>query len=150
MINEVEIQVRFAETDAMGVVYHANYLPWFEIGRYDFLDKFCENSKKEIRWGEYYLPVVNAECKYIEFVKFGETVVISTYLVKTDQAKVCFVSEVRKKGSKKVVARGYTEHVFLDKDYKMLFALPEFIRKDIQNIEACYPQYLKDSKGSRR
>lgn len=142
MTNELEIQVRFSETDAMGVVYHGNFYSWFEMGRYDLLDKLCENSKEQLKQGKFYLPVVKAECSYLQFVKFGEDIVVSTYLLETESAKLRFISEVRKKGSKKIVAKGYTEHVFLNPDYKMLVKIPDCFKKDIQFIRENYPQYL--------
>lgn len=81
MKNEIEIKVRFAETDAMGVVYHGNFYCWLEMGRYDLLEKYCENSKREMAFGNYYLPVTKAECNYLDFVKFGDTIVVTTIAV---------------------------------------------------------------------
>lgn len=142
MNNELEISVRFSETDAMGVVYHGNFYSWFEMGRYDLVEKYCENSRKELKFGKIYLPVVKAECSYHDFIKFGEKIILSTYLVKTDTAKLRFISEIRKKGSKRIAAKGYTEHVFVDEKYKLLVQLPECIKKDMVLIEENYPEYL--------
>jgi acyl-CoA thioester hydrolase len=144
--NEIEIKVRFAETDAMGVVYHGNFYCWLEMGRYDLLEKYCENSKREMAFGNYYLPVTKAECNYLDFVKFGDTIVVTTYLVRTDVPKLIFVSEIRKKGSKKLAARACTEHVFLNSEYKMLFKLPSFFKEDLEQIEREHPECLLTEK----
>ena len=63
------VRVRYAETDKMGVVYHSNYLVWFEIGRTDWL-RDTGWSYREMEADGVALPVIEAHCEYRQPVTF--------------------------------------------------------------------------------
>lgn len=144
--NEVEIKVRFSETDGMNVVYHANYYPWFEIGRYKFVDDFFCNSSEKLKFGEFYLPVVTSHCKYIKFCKFKDEIIIRTFFVCDNSAKLCFHSEIVNKKNNTICASGYTQHVLVNKNYDIIYKYPQCISDDIEMLKQNYPQYIRNKK----
>ena len=74
------VRVRYAETDQMGIVYYANYLVWFEVGRTDLL-RLTGWSYREMEADGFALPVVEAHCDYRQSAKYDdelETVGVSS------------------------------------------------------------------------
>ena len=63
-VGETRIRVRYAETDQMGVVYHANYLVWFEVGRVEFLRQLGFSYKDMEEQDNCFIAVVDARCRY--------------------------------------------------------------------------------------
>ena len=71
------VRVRYAETDKMGVVYYANYLVWFEVGRTDLLRESGWNYREMEKEG-YALPVIEAHCTYRESAKYDDDLEVRT------------------------------------------------------------------------
>ena len=71
------LRVRYQETDQMGVVYYANYLTWFEIGRTEFVRHFG-TTYREIEAKGLLLPVVDAECSYLSPARYDDRVAVCT------------------------------------------------------------------------
>lgn len=143
--NIVEINVRFYETDAMAVVHHANLYPWLEVARFKFAEKFFPLSCDKLIFGDIYMPVVCCSCHYRNFIKFGDTVFIKTYLIRTDSAKFRFYYKVYTNAYSKIAAEAYTEHVCLNSEYKLMLKLPECIKEDLKHFTMNYPEYIKES-----
>lgn len=117
MISESSIAVRYAETDKMGVVYHANYLVWFEIGRTRFLEEIgCPYVEFESRG--LMSPVLKAEVEYFAPLHYGETALVRTRLIEMTAVRSVFQYEVFLEGDEDAVLRcsGKTTHCFVDKD----------------------------------
>ncbi|QKS71331.1 acyl-CoA thioesterase [Paenalkalicoccus suaedae] len=93
MIVETTADVRYAETDQMGVVYHANYLVWCEIGRTALLDalgyRYADLEKEEIL-----SPVTSLEMNYKHPAKYGETVTIKTRVEAYTGVRVTYSYEI--------------------------------------------------------
>jgi len=71
-----ELRVRYAETDQMGVVYYANYLVWFEIGRVEFMRSLGFDYKQmEVEDG-CVLPVIEASCRYKAPARYDDVILI--------------------------------------------------------------------------
>ncbi|GGA62192.1 acyl-CoA thioesterase [Ornithinibacillus halotolerans] len=108
------IEVRYQETDQMGVVYHANYLVWFEIGRTKFIEnlglQYTEMEKNNI-----VSPVIDAQISYKKPTKYGEKVFVETWIEKYDGLRTVYNYEVlNDEGEIKVT--GSTKHVIVNKD----------------------------------
>jgi acyl-CoA thioester hydrolase len=71
-----ELRVRYAETDQMGVVYHANYLVWFEIGRVEFLRSLGFDYKQMEMQDGCVLPVIEATCRYKAPARYDDIILI--------------------------------------------------------------------------
>ena len=108
-----EVRVRFAETDAMGVVYHANYFPWCECARLNLIETMGLTYKKMIEDG-YHLPVVEAHLNYKFPARYDDKVSIKAYIKDRPSLRVKIEYEISANG--KLLATGHTVHVFVNKD----------------------------------
>jgi acyl-CoA thioester hydrolase len=73
----ISIRVRYAETDKMGVVYHANYFMWFEIGRCELL-RAVGRSYRDMEASGIGLPVIEAHCEYKSPARYDDELVVKT------------------------------------------------------------------------
>jgi acyl-CoA thioester hydrolase len=109
----VDIRVRYAETDAMGVVYHGNYLPWFEIARIALLEK-AHLSYRELDAQGFLLPVLEAQLKYIAPARFDDVVTVTATMAELPRVRIHIDYEVSIAG--KVITRGHTTHAFMNRE----------------------------------
>lgn len=107
------VRVRYAETDQMGVVYHANYLVWFEVGRTDLLRAFGW-TYREMEASGVRLPVLEAHCEYRRPARYDDELEICTRGRLLSPVRLEFTYEVRLKEDQRVVATGYTRHAAVD------------------------------------
>jgi acyl-CoA thioester hydrolase len=107
------VRVRYAETDQMGVVYHTNYLIWFEVGRADYI-RSLGLTYRELESMGYHLPVVEANCRYLRPARYDDTVRIETTLVEASRVRLRFHYRARLNDENVLLAEGMTHHVFVD------------------------------------
>lgn len=107
------VRVRYAETDQMGVVYHANYLVWFEVGRTDLLRSFGW-TYREMEATGVRLPVLEAHCEYRRPARYDDELEIHTHGRLLSPVRLEFTYDVRLKEDQIVVATGYTRHAAVD------------------------------------
>ncbi len=111
MINETRLRVRYAETDQMGVVYYANYLVWFEVGRVEFLRQMGFNYKDmEVR-DDCFIAVVDARCRYKAPARYDDLILIQTRLRSARESVIHFEYEVYREPDGALLAEGETKHV---------------------------------------
>lgn len=109
-----DVRVRYAETDQMGVVYHANYFVWFEVGRTDLL-RGLGWTYREMELSGVRLPVIAAECTYLRPARYDDVIGVRTEGRLLSPVRVEFTYEaVLADGA--VAARGRTEHASVDLD----------------------------------
>ena len=108
------VRVRYAETDTMGVVYYANYLVWFEVGRTDLL-RATGWSFREMEGEGFSLPVVEAHCEYRVSAKYDDEIEVRTTGASVSPVRVRFDYEVIRAGDAVVLATGHTVHAVLDR-----------------------------------
>ncbi len=108
------VRVRYAETDKMGVVYHSNYLIWFEIGRTDWL-RDTGLSYREIEAEGIQLPVIEAHCEYRQGARYDDDVEITTRAKKLSPVRVQFDYEATRRADGATLATGYTVHATIDR-----------------------------------
>lgn len=124
---ESEVQVRYAETDQMGVVYHAAYFPWLEVGRMALLHRLGKTYGQMEAEGVC-LPVVEAHLEYLKPARFEDVLVIKTHVKEIRRASVTFAYEVRRKGEEAALARGHTVHVTTTREGKAS-RMPDWVRE---------------------
>ncbi len=107
----VELEVRYAETDAMGIVHHSRYLPWFEIARTHLCSR-CGYHYAEIEAMGFQLMVTKAELTYRQGARYGEMVTVECHLVRQASRGLRFAYRVLRDG--KTLATGATEHIWVD------------------------------------
>lgn len=121
IIHDAAIRPRYAETDQMGVVYHANYLMYFEVGRSEFF-RALGYTYREMEQQGVILPVIRAEVDYLQPALYDDTLRIRTSLKSLKGARLELRYEVLRDtgGDEQVLARGMTAHAFVGKDLKPL------------------------------
>ena len=107
-----QITVRYAETDMMGVVYHGNYLPWFEVGRTNLLKEFGV-PYRELEKDGYFLPVLEVQAKYHRPAVYDDTVTVVTTLREKPSLRIALDYEVRR--GETLLVTGKTVHAFIDR-----------------------------------
>jgi acyl-CoA thioester hydrolase len=117
--HETEVRVRYAETDQMGIVHHANYLVWFEAGR----SEFCRSkgfSYKEMEEEEDALMVVaEAYCRYKSPAHYDDVLTIRTQIGEIRSRSLRFIYEVYRASDDTLIAEAETLHLVTDKDKKV-------------------------------
>ena len=125
---ETRIRVRYAETDQMGVVYHANYLVWMEVGRVAYCKaRGFEYKQMELQDGVF-LAVAEAHCRYASPARFDEEVVIRTWVAEVNPRMVRFAYEMLLAEGGRKLATGETKHIFLGRNLRPC-RLPEKYRE---------------------
>jgi acyl-CoA thioester hydrolase len=123
-VNETRIRVRYAETDQMGVVYHANHFIWFEVGRVELLRQFGFSYKDMEREDDCFIAVVDACCRYKAPVHYDDEVVVRTHLKHVREKVIRFGYELRSAETGELLAEGETTHIVANARMKPR-ALPE-------------------------
>ena len=108
------VRVRYAETDQMGVVYYANYLVWFEVGRTDLL-RSSGWTYREMEAEGFSLPVVEAHCEYRASARYDDDLEIRTTGTLLSPVRLRFDYQVVRVGDQAAaLAAGHTVHATLD------------------------------------
>jgi acyl-CoA thioester hydrolase len=110
--SRTQITVRYAETDMMGIVYHGNYLPWFEVGRTTLL-KECGLPYRELERQGYLLPVTELGMKFHRPALYDDTVTIVTRLKERPLLRIRLDYEVRR--GDELLVTGFTLHGFINR-----------------------------------
>jgi acyl-CoA thioester hydrolase len=106
--------VRYAETDKMGVVYYANYLVWFEVGRTDLL-RDAGWSYRDMETDGYALPVIEAHCTYRAPAKYDDDLEVRTTGAMLSPVRVEFTYEIVRPADNATLVTGTTVHATLDR-----------------------------------
>ena len=115
----VIIKIRFSDTDAMGIVWHGNYLKFFEDGREEFGNRY-NMSYLEVYNQGFFTPIVKSEVAHKAPIYYGEEVQVIVKYIPTKAAKIIFEYEVKNITTGKVCALGKTIQVFLNKESREL------------------------------
>jgi acyl-CoA thioester hydrolase len=120
-----EIHVRFNELDPLGVVWHGNYIKYFEDGREDFGKKYgvCYSDFKK---AEIIAPIVSVKCDYKKYVRYGEKLIIETCYIRNPAAKIILKYSILRPENNELVAEGSTIQVFTDFEGNLLLVPPKF------------------------
>lgn len=115
-----EVRVRYAETDQMGVVYYANYLVWFEVGRVELFRALGFSYKLLEKEHQCILPVAEAHCRYRSPARYDERILIETRPLMLRGSVLKFGYRILRKANpegserKLLLAEGETTHVVCD------------------------------------
>lgn len=109
------LRVRYAETDQMGVVYHANYFVWFEVGRVELL-RALGHTYRDLEASGINLPVIHAECDYRRPARYDDELEVRTIGRLISSVRVEFRYVLVRVTDGEVLATGRTEHVPLNRD----------------------------------
>jgi len=124
-----QLRARYAETDAQGVVHHASYLVWFEVGRTDFLRR-RGISYRDLETAGWFLVVTHVEVTIRSAARFDDLVTIETELKKCRGRGLVFSYRLTD-GNGRLFAEGETRHVVLDRDRRPI-SLPRSVSETMQ------------------
>ena len=119
--------MRYAETDTMGVVYYANYLVWFEVGRTDLL-RNAGWTYREMETDGYLLPVLEANCVYRQPARYDDELDVKTTGALLSPVRVKFLYDVVRPADDALLATGYTVHAAIDRGGRPC-RLPDRVRE---------------------
>lgn len=115
---EVRLRVRYAETDQMGVVYHANYFVWFEVGRVELLRQLGFSYRDMEQSDGCFIAVVDARCRYKAPARYDDEVIVRTHLKNVRESLVHFGYELVRASDGLLLAEGETTHIVTDAQMK--------------------------------
>lgn len=133
-ISEKEIEIRYAETDQMGVVYHANYVIWLEVGRSQLIQDLGF-SVSDMEEAGYVSPVMNVNISYKASLRYGEPAIVKTWIKSQDKLRTVYGYEICHEDGV-VAATATTEHILVRKDNFRPISLKKV-------NEAWYDKYLE-------
>lgn len=130
--HHIQIRVRYSETDQMGVVYHGNYLPYFEVGRVEWLRRhgisYSDMEKSGIA-----LPIVSLTLNYKKPARYDDVLTIRTKLRKQESVKIDFDCEITSE-SGELLTSAYFLLVFVDIKTGRPVQPPDYILELLQNL----------------
>jgi len=114
MPHDVSLRVRYAETDKMGVVYHANFFVWMEVGRVELIRSIGFDYKQMEAKDDCHLPVVDARCRYKSPAYYDEQLVVRTEILNLRDSLIRFGYKVFRQNNMQLLAEGDTTHLVVN------------------------------------
>lgn len=127
-----EIRVRFNETDPLGIVWHGNYITYFEDGREAF-GRVHGISYLDIKKNGFATPIVKSSCEHKLPLKYGDIATIETTFVDSPAAKMNFTYKIFNPEGK-LVCTGETVQVFTDNKGELCLTIPKFFAEWKQKV----------------
>lgn len=122
------IRVIYADTDAMGIVYHTNYVKWFEIGRTEMM-RAIGLVYAEMESETFNLPLSEAYCHYLAPARYDDVVLIDTQVGYVRRASIRFDYEIWDEGRTRQLVEGYTVHACTNREGKIVRFKADFMEK---------------------
>ena len=117
-VAEARVRVRYAETDQMGVVYHANYLVWFEVGRVELMRQRGLDYKTMEQEEGCWIAVVEATARYKSPARYDDELIIETRVLMVRGPVIRFGYRILRAVDRHLLCEGETVHVVLGRDMK--------------------------------
>jgi acyl-CoA thioester hydrolase len=125
-IVETTFPVRYAETDQMQIVHHANYIVWMEEGRSEFMRQ-SGGDYAEVERGGHLLAVTNVRVRYLAPAHYGERVTVRTWVEELRSRTLTFGYEIVNAQNGTLLVTGQSEHICMDRQGRVI-RIPEAIR----------------------
>lgn len=124
--HETRFRVRYAETDQMGVVYHANYFVWMEVGRVE-LCRSQGTRYRDMEAGDgVRLAVAGASCRYVHPARYDEEVSVKAWIEEANPRMVRFGYQISSVETGRKLAEGETRHIFCNRQMKPARLPPKY------------------------
>jgi acyl-CoA thioester hydrolase len=117
-VGEATLRVRYAETDQMGVVYHSNYIIWFEVGRVELLRQLGFTYKEMESQDECRIAVVDVKCRYKSPALYDDEILIRTHLKNVRDSLIHFGYEILRADDQTLLAEGESTHIVVGSDFQ--------------------------------
>jgi len=142
--HRITYRVIYGDTDKMGVVYHANYLRWFEMGRTETFRHlglaYSEIEKKGIL-----LPVSEVWCKYLHPARYDDMLIIETGLDTGIKGGMKFDYNILREADEKPLVKGYTKHACINSEGRVVRP-PRFLQELIAKHAAVQSDHAEKSQ----
>lgn len=135
----IRIEPRYAETDQMGIIYHANYINWFEVARTKLMEHIGFPYHK-VEASGFLFPILRLEVHYKKPAVYGRAVTVDLFLERYTSVRLCYRYEVRDEETEDLLVEGYTDLGATDKTLRVV------------NLAKAYPEFdqaIKRYKASR-
>lgn len=126
LINRTSLRVRFSEVDSMQIVWHGEYVRYFEDGREAFGREYAGLGYMDMYQSGYTAPMVDLTLQYKRPLRCNDTAIVETRFIDCKAAKICFEYVIRRESDGEVVATGTSIQVFLDGNGELLLLSPDF------------------------
>jgi len=139
--HETEVRVRYAETDQMGIVHHANYLIWFELGRSSLCRARGFSYREMEEKDNALMVVVESYCRYKSPAFYDDAITVRTSIGEIKSRTVRFIYEIFRVSDELLLAEGETLHIVTDKNKKVR-SLPEVYKQKLmidENVDNAFP-----------
>ena len=127
--SETRVRVRYAETDQAGVVYHSNYLVWFEVGRVELCRDYGFNYREMETDADAFLPVTECRVKYRVPAKYDDEIIVRSRILNLRSRAISFAYEVVRAADETLLAEGETHHIVINRQGRARPFPPEFAEK---------------------
>lgn len=122
----LQLRARYAETDAMGIVHHRNYLVWFEVGRVEYMRQLGTNYA-EVEKSGHFFAVSEIGARYLAPAHFDEAIEIRTWLEEIHSRTIAFRYEVSNADTGERLVTGFTRHICINSQGKVT-GIPKDVR----------------------
>ncbi|HOO41887.1 MAG TPA: thioesterase family protein [Syntrophales bacterium] len=133
LCNQTKIRVIYADTDAMGIVYHTNYIKWFEIGR----GELFRQMDMTYAWVEeqgYGMPLTEVYAHYLSPAQYDQLLLVETEIGYVKRASIRFNYTIWDEFREKALVEGHSVHAFVDQSRRIV-RIPSFITDRIKQLE---------------
>lgn len=134
-IGPIEIRVRYSETDRMGIVYHVNYIEYFELARSEWIRRFWK-PYREIEDEGYFLLVIEVGIQYLHPARYDDLLEVRAFPSDWGNSRVEFEYQIDGKSDGKTICTGFSRHCFADRSGKPVKMPPELKQLLQSNVES--------------
>ena len=115
---DAQVRVRYAETDQMGVVYHSNFIVWFEVGRVEMLRQLGFTYRDMEKHDDIHIAVADVHCRFKQPAMYDDLLTIRTRLVNVRGSVLHFGYQVLRADDEKLLAEGESVHLCVDSKFE--------------------------------
>lgn len=127
--SETRLRVRYAETDQAGVVYHANFLVWLEVGRVELCRDYGFNYREMEKDADAFLPVTECRVKFRNPARYDEEIIVRTRVLELRSRAISFAYEVARASDATLLAEGETHHIVMNSQGRARAFPPEYAER---------------------
>ena len=135
LCNETKIRVIYADTDAMGIVYHTNYIKWFEAGRGELLRQI-DLVYSGIEEQGYGMPLTEVYAHYLLPARYDQVLLVETRIGYVRRASIRFEYAIWDEKRENVLVEGHSIHAFVDSKTLKLVRIPPMIAERLEEVTA--------------
>jgi acyl-CoA thioester hydrolase len=131
-IYEAQLRVRYAETDQMGVVYHSNYIVWFEVGRVEMLRELGFTYRDMEKQDDTHIAVVDLHCRFKFPARYDDLITVRTRLANVRESLLHFGYEIVRADDGKALAEGESIHIVVNSEFKRIHLPKKYLAPFLQ------------------